>query len=637
MVLHRRGSLVLLALASLTLVACPDDSPEPVADVDEGSAPVPEISALAEQEPNDSVDDAMRIVGDRPVRGETAGGDIDVFLIAPSATPSGIVIDAEGPGRLEVRRPQDGVSTSFTFDAGEHVLGPFERGSTLLATVRDASAYTIALQDEDEARCGFGREPDTREHPGVDVASVPALVRGCITAVDDVDVFHLSAEALAEVDGMGIEVSGVEGVSYLARIETESGTVLTELSGGPGEALRLPNLAAPAHGSARIVISSLSGANEAMAYELQLRRLPPLNGTIELEPNDEPMIATPVERIHLINGYLHRPGDKDVYRILVEEPTLARLLVDSPQDVDLQLEVPGGPLGTLIIDDAEAGEQERVCSLRLEPGDEGTVLSVFARSVGMANLEPYLIQFQLLDSEEWEVEPNDQLADVLAAIPPSASRGDGPPIGLWRTPESVSSQVSGYAFPPGDVDRFVIEVFGDPRAAVTYTSVTLRLEPNGQSDYSLEVLDEDGAAVAMANTGGVAEMESVRLDLPSGRYVARVKLEEGDACALPYRLSVLQTALPGSPESDEETEEERPDPSETIEAMRLRAAERERSLEMDIDLGIADRGRTRDEVAAERDDADEGSGDRVGEDIDRARLRRRPPSPSLPRFDPPGR
>ena len=267
---------------------------------------------------------------------------MDRFLVAPSAGNAELIVEATAPGRLEVRRQQDGVATNFELSAGEQRVGPFSRGSSLLVSVDAAGSYTLALNDTAETRCGFGHEPDSATAPGVAIGSVPASVQGCITAVDDVDVFAVSAEALAGVHGMGLEVSGVENVSFMARVETEAGTLLTELRAGPARPCRLPNLGTCAWRRAHHPLFAV-GANEVTPYRLDLRRLPPLNGTIELEPNDDALLATPVEQIHLINGYLHRPGDRDMYRILVEEPTHVRMMIDAPADVDLQLEIPVAP------------------------------------------------------------------------------------------------------------------------------------------------------------------------------------------------------------------------------------------------------------------------------------------------------
>jgi hypothetical protein len=197
------------------------------------------------------------------------------------------------------------------------------------------------------------------------------------------------------------------------------------------------------------------------------------------------------------------------------------------------------------INDVGVDKPEQVCSLRIDGGDEGTLIEVTARSVGEANVEPYLVTFQVFDNEQWEVEPNDALTEV-AERDYALAAGERPALGIWLDEGRWSNQVSGYVFPPGDVDRFVVEVFADPRAAATYTSLTLRLEPNGPTDYALEMVDEEGAAVAMADNGTVGEPETVSLDLPAGRYFARVSYVRGESCDQPYRLSVLQTALPGT-------------------------------------------------------------------------------------------
>jgi hypothetical protein len=116
-------------------------------------------------------------------------------------------------------------------------------------------------------------------------------------------------------------------------------------------------------------------------------------------------------------------------------------------------------------------------------------------------------------------------------------------VALWLG-EAVVPYAQGYAFPPGDYDRYVVEVFGDPRSAVTYKSVTVRLEPSAPADYSLELADEFGATVGIANDGGVGESETLALDLPSGLYVARVTFIDGQPCERPYRISVQQTEIP---------------------------------------------------------------------------------------------
>ena len=48
----------------------------------------------------------------------------------------------------------------------------------------------------------------------------------------------------------------------------------------------------------------------------------------------------------------------------------------------------------------------------------------------------------------------------------------------------------------------------------------------------------------MSDTGSIGEAETVALDLPAGRYVARVALNVGDPCQHAYRLTAQQTDFP---------------------------------------------------------------------------------------------
>lgn len=626
-----RLSLLVAGLAAL-LVACPSPAPEPEPPAaDEGSAApaAPAVSAVPEVEPNDAPEQAMRVRAGRPTAGSADGPDRDHLLIPGAEGTATLLVTTANPTRLQVARPQDGATLEVELPGGPDAVrvGPFTRASSLRVALEGAGAWTLDLETDDEPRCGFGFEPDERAAPGVTLTSVPSTVPGCLTTVDDVDIFRVTSDALSDVPGLALEITGVEGVAFLVELQTESGTTLTELAAGPGETVRLPNLAAPAHGDLYLSVASLRGANEAQPYTLELRRLPPLSGTIELEPNDDDVRATIVPRVGLINGYLHRPGDRDVYRLMVEETTVVRMLAQPPEGVDLQLEIPGGPLGTLTIDDGAEAEEERVCSMRLDSGDEGTVFAVTARSVGDANVEPYLMTFQLFDDEHWEVEPNDSNGELLERDTRLAP-GERPTLGIWLDESRVASQVSGYTFPPGDVDRFVIEVFPDPRAAATYTSITVRLEPNGATDYALEIVDEDGAAVAMADNGTVGEVETVSLDLPAGRYVARVGWMRGETCDQPYRLSVLQTALPGSPEAVAAEQAEGSGEGAPVAPGRDRDGGDINNLDR-TDTRVIERGMTREEaIRAQQEDAQQQQAPRVPGLPQAAPSERQPPRPT---------
>ena len=544
--------VVVIAHLSLLLSACglignsSEDDAEPGTPSGEGSADEerePEVSNLPETEPNDSRELAMQIPLGRPLAGTVSETDLDIYLLPAGTEPATVVLASESALELDVLRPQDAAGYTLTKAVAEDLRLPrVSRAASLFFTVRGTGAYTLTVESLDDGRapCGFGHEPDDAFSVGAVMHSVPATATGCISTPDDIDYFLLPAEAFAGVPGFGLSLSPVAGVSLRVVAKDRDGTVLAEMNGDAGSTIEFPNLRVPAEGGIRFEVRSQSGANESEPYRLNLSRLPALNGTIELEPNDERITPTLLTEIGLVNGYIHRPGDEDYYVLTTEEPMLVRLFAESPQDVDLRVEVETEEFGRLVINNAGAGEPERLCSLTVDA--DGAAFRISAGNFQRTEREPYLLHFEFIEGANWEIEPNNAVQDVLL-LERQLEEGARPDVALWLG-EAIVPYAQGYAFPPGDYDRFVVEVFGDPLAAVTYKSVTVRLEPSAPADYSLELVDEAGATVGISNEGGVGESETLALDLPSGLYVARVTFIDGEPCERPYRISVQQTEIP---------------------------------------------------------------------------------------------
>jgi hypothetical protein len=499
---------------------------------------------LPEAEPNDSRELAMQLPIDRPIAGSVSETDMDLFLLPAGVEPASLVLASESALELEVLRPQDAAGYILSKAVGQDLRIPrVARDASLFFTVRGTGEYTLLATNVDDGRvpCGFGHEPDDVFSAGAVMHSVPATATGCLTTPDDIDYFRLPAEAFADVPGFGLTLLPVTGVSLRVVVKDENGLVLAEMNGNAGDSVEFPNMRVPASGGILFEIRSQAGANETEAYQLNLSRLPALSGTIELEPNDEPTAPTLLNQIGLVNGYIHRPGDEDHYVLSSDEPRLVRLFAEAPSGIDLRVEVQSDQFGQLVINNAGAGEAERLCSMTIT--EEGTPFMVSAGNFQSTEREPYLLHFEFIEGPNWEIEPNNTVDQVLDLERQLEAVEGGPDVALWLG-DSVVPYAQGYAFPPGDQDRYVVEVFGDPLAAVTYKSVTIRLEPSAPADYSLELVDEQGATVGIANDGGVGEAESLALDLPSGLYVARVTYVDGEPCERPYRISVGQTDIP---------------------------------------------------------------------------------------------
>jgi hypothetical protein len=262
-----------------------------------------------------------------------------------------------------------------------------------------------------------------------------------------------------------------------------------------------------------------------------------------VEPNDTAESATAVLSIDIINGYVHRAGDVDYYRVVPEESQVLRLVADAPPGVDLQIQLEeGSSFGPTVVNGAAAGEDETLCSVRVGPE---APLSFAINAIGpeTTGMAPYVLRFDRYAGGDFEVEPN----DGPEQLPPSeflAILNEPIPVGFLLAPGIASRTAAGHIFPMADRDHVALEVAGDPAAAVTYTSVTLRLEPGPTADLVLELLDATGAVVARTNAAPLGMPETIAVDLASGRYIARVTRSSGESCREPWRLSVDQTAIP---------------------------------------------------------------------------------------------
>lgn len=535
--------LVLIGLLGGCDRFMPGDDAGEAAGTGEGSAPIAAPADVPEAEPNDTADTATSLSLATWYAGAATTGNADnvAFLAAGAYT---LTVESAAPLVVRVEDTQAGQWVEQTITGGTLTLTQSARQSRIGVTIEGEGAWRLRV-DAAATACGFAAETDSLEAPGVFVRSVPSSASGCLQTPDDVDYVRIPGEAITAAGAFGVSVTGVPGVSLEVKANDAAGNPLVDLVGGPGQDVRVPNLGAPVGGGdVTLAIRSLGGASQTDAWQLEVTRLPTVVGILEIEPNDLATQPSMIDQVAVVHGFLHRPGDVDHYVIQPAEPRVVRLRADAPDDVDLQLFIDEGVLyGPTTIDDVGVGEEEALCSLLVGP-DRPFPFGVRARSVSPAITEPYLLHFELYDGLDFEIEPN----NTVDTIPPSAAPDQAvATVALSTGSQRVGSGVSGHLFPLGDIDVFAVDVFGDPTAAATFSSVTLRLEPNAPNDYTIELVDSDGGLVARGDRGLRGEAEMVSLDLPAGRYFVRVTMGAGDPCVQPYRLSVGQTEIPPTP------------------------------------------------------------------------------------------
>ena len=552
--------VVLVTLASL--VGCEAvtsllglDSEGSAVSIEGSATPDAGPSALPETEPNDSLAQAPNVQVGRTYTGTLAAGDLDMLRLG-MGTPVALTLTSTGESEFFVTSPTDGVRRRYLLLPNLPLtLDAVARETSLALEWSGQGDWTIDIQpaaEGAEVGCGFLREQDTVDAPGAELVALPSVVTGCVEVAGDIDYVVVSEQALAGTPMFGVAVSAVEGVALQVGIRDASGTLMAELIGGPGEALVVPNVGAPlVPGPVSIQVASLGGASADRPWRLEVRRPPGVLGAVEVEPNDTAASPTLVASMDIINGWLHRPGDTDHYRVTLPETQVVRMLAEAPAGVDLQILLgQQGGFGDMVIDDATTAQSEALCSVRVGP-DVPFEFAIRASGTEMTGASPYILHFDRYTGADFEVEPND-LIEQLPIPDPMAVSAAGldsmgeRPVQFVLQPEQMTFTAAGHVFPDTDRDHFLMYIAGDRTANVTYTSVTLRLEPGATADLVMELLDDRGALIARADSGSIGMPEIAAIDLASGRYVVRVSRVAGRSCEQPYRLFADLTAIPPS-------------------------------------------------------------------------------------------
>jgi len=527
----------------------------------EGSAtPDAGPSALPETEPNDSLAQAPNVQVGRTYTGTLAAGDLDMLRLG-MGTPVALTLTSTGESEFFVTSPTDGARRRYLLLPNLPLtLDAVTRETSLALEWSGQGDWSIDIQpaaEGAEVGCGFLREQDTVDAPGAELIAVPSVVTGCVEMAGDIDHVVVSEQALAGMPMFGVAVSAVEGVALQVGIRDAGGTLMAELIGGPGEALAIPNVGAPlVPGPVSIQVASLGGASPERPWRLEVRRPPGVLGAVEVEPNDTVAAPTLVTTMDIINGWLHRPGDTDHYRLTLPETQVVRMLAQAPAGVDLQILLgQQGAFGDMVIDNETTAQSEALCSVRVGP-DVPFEFAIRSSGTETTGAAPYILRFDRYSGVDFEVEPNDLMEQLPVPDPMAVSAagldsmGDRP-VQFVLQPEQMTFTAAGHVFPDTDRDHFLLYIAGDRTANVTYTSVTLRLEPGATADLVMELLDDRGALIARADSGSVGMPEIAAIDLASGRYVVRVSRVAGRSCEQPYRLFADLTAIPPSERPDD--------------------------------------------------------------------------------------
>lgn len=544
-----------LAAASLLtlLPACPGKSrpaEAPPEWVDAGAPRRPEV------EPNDAQGQALQLDAEGQVEAqlevEPGKADVDWYVLAPPqprvvrVEVSGIpgadvaveVLDAAGARRALVNGRGEGqpelLPNLYVDGKAWLKISSVKKGA--------GGAYTLAVRFEAPLD-GFEREPDDR---AVDAVPVPlgTTVRGYVTHGADEDWYRVelpeatvSADAGETGDGgaaedagtaaaraLRLELTALEGVRPELSVLTEAEAVLLQSRGREGTPLLVRNVGIrPQDRFVYVVVRSAPldagkdarrGSRPEEAYALNVL-LEDSAGDGELEPNDAPDKATPLQADAERRGFLSPATDVDCYALSGTEGMLLRAQLSGVEGVDLQLSLfergaDGGEVELLRANEGGEKEPERLanvscsgeCWLRVA-GVSRKVEGKWLKSQENATT-PYALQLSAVtDDGTLEREPNHEAA---RAMPLEAGR-----------------PVRGTVYPRKDVDLYRVDLSARPVKTPLVATLTGVLKVD--VGLYLHRVAEDGRLSLVQTSDGAKgdRPEVIRYAAEPGVYVLEVR------------------------------------------------------------------------------------------------------------------
>lgn len=521
---------------------------------------------LAEKEPNESASAALVLertsLVEANLGADPAKPDVDWYLLK-ATLPRTVDFQASCPNggdiSLEVVDENGGLLASV--NAGG--LGAPERLPNLDVSARTyvrvvtqkkgvGGAYVVSAKFG-ERMPGYELEPNERKVDATPVALGQAI-SGSVGHAGDVDWYRyeLPTEEVAPpalevdageldagaLDGGGadagvvaekrlalrVDISAVEAVSMDLQILTEAEAVLFAAKSKENGPLSLRNVGVRA--SDRVIYLAVrsaaigagkdahKGANPDLSYTLTVAP-EDTSGNAEFEPNDEPARATELPPNSYRDGFISPKGDVDVFRLVTDGPSIAKLQLSGVDKVDLLLSVikpvEGKPEEVLLkANEGVAREPEQlnnvacdgVCFIRVEAAAK-KVEGKWVKEDENAD-QPYRLTAVVV--------PDDGTEEKESNNTPAAA-----------TPVSLGKPIRGTIYPKKDVDYFALDLKDRPvKTALRATVIGVLKVDVGLYLHRVEA-DGKLTLVQTSDSAKGDRPETVRFAAEPGLYVLEVR------------------------------------------------------------------------------------------------------------------
>lgn len=445
--------------------------------------------------------------------GVNAGG-----VGAPERLPN---LDVSSKTFVRVVSLKKGVGGAYVVNAKFSERLP---GYELEPNERKVDATPVALGQAISGTVGHGNDVDWYRYELPVDESAPAPLPEELDAGQP-DAGADAGSPLAEKRlALRVDVSAVEGVSMDLQILTEAEAVLFNAKAKENGPLSLRNVGVRA--ADRVIYVAVrsaaigagkdakKGSNAEVSYTLTVAP-EDTSGNAEFEPNDEALRATDLPPNSYRDGFISPKGDLDVFRLVTEGPSIAKLQLSGVDKVDLVLSVvkpvDGKPDEVLLkANEGVAREPEQlnnvacdgVCFIRVEAATK-KVDGKWVREDENADQSYRLNAVVVPDDGSEEKESNNSA--------PTA------------TPVHFGKPIRGTVYPKKDVDYFALDLKTRPvKTAIRATVIGVLKVDVG---LYLHRVEEDGklTLVQTSDSAKGDRPETVKYAAEPGLYVLEVR------------------------------------------------------------------------------------------------------------------
>lgn len=552
--MNRRALLVIITLA---FPACQTCGRGEIVDAGVDAGP----PVLSEKEPNDSAATALVLERTSMVEANLGADpqkpDVDWYVLK-TALPRTVDFQASCPNGADISLEVVDESGGVLAQVNAGGVGANERLPNLDVSAKTfvrvvavkkgvGGAYQVTTKFA-ERMPGYEIEPNERKVDATPVALGQAI-SGSIGHGGDVDWFRYELPAdeavqapLEEPDAgvpdagadagmiaekrlaLRVDTSAVEGVSTDLQILTEAEAVLFTAKSKENGPLSLRNVGVRA--ADRVIFIAVrsatigagkdvkKGSNAEISYTLTVAP-EDTSGNAEFEPNDEASRATDIPANSYRDGFISPKGDIDVFRLITDGPSIAKLQLSGVDKVDLVLSVVKAVDGkpdevVLKANEGIAREPEQlnnvacdgVCFIRVEAASK-KVDGKWVREDENAD-QPYRLNVVVLPDDGSEEKESNNTAAAA-------------------TPVKLGKPIRGTIYPKKDLDYFAIDLRDRPvKTALRATVIGVLKVDVG---LYLHRVEEDGklTLVQTSDSAKGDRPETVRFAAEPGLYVIEVR------------------------------------------------------------------------------------------------------------------